>query len=73
MDSAAFDFDHRVVVRATDRTRANGTAGWHGSIIGKSYESDDPANRVLSYGVAMDEDDGIVWMVEPHDLDSDAG
>jgi hypothetical protein len=68
MTSASFDFDDRVIVRLTDRTRANGTAGWHGKVVGKSYEGDDPSRRVLSYRVAMDEDDQNVWMVEPDDL-----
>jgi hypothetical protein len=63
-----FDFDQRVVVRDTSRSRENGTAGWHGRVVGKSYENDDPNGRVLAFAVAMDEDDHTVWMVEPVDL-----
>jgi hypothetical protein len=64
----AFDFDQRVVVRRTSRTRENGTAGWHGRVVGKSYENDDPNGKIVAYAVAMDEDDQTVWMVEPVDL-----
>ena len=71
MNSATFDFEQRVVVRATDRTRANRTAGWHGKVVGKSHEDDDPSGRILSYAVAMDEDHDVVWMVEPDDLEAD--
>jgi hypothetical protein len=69
MNLAAFDFEQRVVVRATHRTRADGTAGWRGRVAGKSYEDDDPQGQVLAYAVAMDEGDGLVWMVEPEDLE----
>jgi hypothetical protein len=65
---AQFDFEQRVVVRDMWRTRENGTAGWHGSVVGKSYENDDPNGEILAYAVAMDEDDQTVWMVEPVDL-----
>jgi hypothetical protein len=68
MNASSFDIDQRVVVSATGRTRANGTAGWHGNVVGKSYENDDPSSDVLVYAVAMDEDDERVWMVEPDDL-----
>jgi len=71
MNSASFDLEQRVVVRATDRTRADGTAGWHGRVSGKSYEDDDPQAQTLGYAVAMDEGDGLVWMVEPEDLEVD--
>jgi len=68
MNASSFDIDQSVVVSATDRTRANGTAGWHGKVVGQSYENDDPSGHVLAYAVAMNEDDERVWMVEPDDL-----
>jgi hypothetical protein len=68
MNSSSFNIDQRVVVAATDRKRADGTGGWHGKVVGKSYQNDDRSGHVLAYAVAMDEDDERVWMVEPDDL-----
>jgi hypothetical protein len=65
------DFDECVIVKDTDRTRASGTAGWHGRVVGKSYEDDDPRRSVLAYAVAMDENREKVWMVDTEDLEAD--
>ena len=70
MGAGRFNFEQRVTVRATERTQLAGTAGWHGRVVGKSHENDDPEHGdVLAYAVAMDEDNGLVCMVEPDDLD----
>jgi len=69
MTSGSFEFEDRVVVGRSARTRSNGTAGWHGTIVGESYENDDPRGRILSYAVAMEEDEERVWMVEPEDIE----
>jgi hypothetical protein len=66
-----FDFGARVVVRTILRTQSDGTAGWHGSVVGKSYDDDAP-EVILGYGVAMDEDNELVWSVEPDDLTPEA-
>lgn len=65
-----FEFGQRVVVRTTSRTQETGTAGWHGTVRGKSYENDDPRGTVLAYAVAIDEADELVWMVDPDDLET---
>ena len=52
----------------SERTRSAGTAGWHGRVAGMSREPDVPTGRIVAYAVAMDEDEGLVSMVEPEDL-----
>jgi hypothetical protein len=63
-----FDFGDRVTVRHTERTQELGIVGWHGEIVGKSYEDDAP-DDILGYAVAMDEGDGLVWSVELADVE----
>jgi len=63
-----FAFDDRVRVRDNERTRLAHTTGRSGTIAGMSREPDIPAGEVVSYAVAMD-DDERVWMIEPEDLD----
>ena len=77
--SSWIDGTSRISVRTPDakstrtrpRTRARGTAGWHGRVVGKSYEDDDPRRSVLAYAVAMDENGEKVWMVDTEDLEAD--
>lgn len=65
----AFDFDQRVIVVPTPRTRELGAVGWHGVVVGRSYENDDPdSGAVVAYGVAVDEKDGLGWFFLPEDL-----
>ena len=63
-----FDIGERVIVRTSEQTQAAGIAGWRGEVVGKSYEDDEP-DDVVGYAVAMDERDGLVWAVEPDDLE----
>jgi len=64
-------------LRAAGRSQSDGShpggrhRGLAGRVSGKSYEDDDPQGQVLAYAVAMDEGDGLVWMVEPEDLEVD--
>jgi hypothetical protein len=69
---ALFDLEQRVVVQVNARTETAGTAGWHGRVVGKSYENDDPSGPVLAYAVAIDEDGERVWMIDPEDLEREA-
>ena len=55
-------------VRESDRTRAMGVVGWHGTIAGMSREPDAPMGRIVGYAVAMD-GDGRVWMIDPEGLE----
>ncbi len=55
-------------VRESDRTRAMGVVGWHGTIAGMSREPDVPTGRIVAYAVATD-GDGRVWMIDPEDLE----
>jgi hypothetical protein len=45
------DFDERVIVKDTDRTRASGTAGWHGRVVGKSAADATFESRFHSVGI----------------------
>ncbi len=62
-----FAEDDRVIVRESERTAQEGTAGRRGRIAGTSREPDVPTGEVVAYAVAMD-DDGRVWMVDPDDV-----
>jgi hypothetical protein len=64
----AFDLGDRVVVLTSPRTKEAGTAGWHGTVVGKSTEDDERHGTVQAYAVAVDERDELVSMVEPDDL-----
>jgi hypothetical protein len=58
------DFEDRIIVRDTPRTREHGTVGWLGTIVGKSYEGDVPGNPVVGYAVALDNDGGLTRSVD---------
>ena len=64
-----FTFSDRVRVRESERTRVLGVVGWHGTIAGMSREPDLPTGRIVGYAVAMDEDNDLVRMIDPEDLE----
>lgn len=51
-------------MRVTHRTSEQGTAGWLGTIVGKSYKDDVVGNPVVGYAVALDNDGGLTRSVE---------
>jgi hypothetical protein len=51
---SVLDEGARVVIDATERTMELGVAGWHGTVVGRSYDEDnDRPDVVLGYAVAM--------------------
>ena len=58
-------------MRDTKRTRKLRIVGWHGRIVGKSFEDDDDARPVVGFAVAMDEDGERVWSLDPDATERD--
>ena len=66
-----------VVIVSNPRTVANGTAGWHGTLVAQLVDvSDfdpndpDPGDIVTGHLVALDEDAGRVRLIPPGDIGS---